>query len=72
MVTFWKTKSVLLRNLVQNYNKVERPIQWVPGAVSQGIKQPEREADHSPVSSAEVKNGGAKLPLPYMSSWHGA
>jgi hypothetical protein len=32
------------------------PIQWVPGALSLGVKLPEREADHSPPSSAEVKN----------------
>jgi hypothetical protein len=31
------------------------PIQWVPGALSRGIKRPGREADHSPPSSAEVK-----------------
>jgi hypothetical protein len=31
------------------------PIQWVPGALSLGVKRPEREADHSPPSSAEVK-----------------
>jgi hypothetical protein len=31
-------------------------IQWVPGAISLGIKQPGREADHSPPSSVEVKN----------------
>jgi hypothetical protein len=30
------------------------------------------EADLSHPSSAEVKNGGAVPPLPYMSSWHGA
>jgi hypothetical protein len=30
------------------------PIQWVPGALSQGVKRPGREADHSP-TSAEVK-----------------
>jgi hypothetical protein len=30
------------------------PIQWVPGALSLGVKRPEREPDHSP-SSAEVK-----------------
>jgi len=29
------------------------PIQWVPGALSLGIKW--RESDHSPTSSAEVK-----------------
>jgi hypothetical protein len=31
------------------------PIQWVPVALSLGIKRQEREADHSPPSSAEVK-----------------
>jgi hypothetical protein len=31
------------------------PIRWVPGPVSLGVKRPEREADHSPPSSAEVK-----------------
>jgi hypothetical protein len=32
------------------------PIQWEPGSPSLGVKLPEREADHSPPSSAEVKN----------------
>jgi hypothetical protein len=31
------------------------PIQWVPGAISLGVKRPGREADHSPPSSAVVK-----------------
>jgi hypothetical protein len=31
------------------------PIQWVPGAISRGVKRPGREADHSHPSSAEVK-----------------
>jgi hypothetical protein len=31
------------------------PIQWVPGALSLGVKRPGREAYHSPPSSAEVK-----------------
>jgi hypothetical protein len=31
------------------------PIQWVPGALSLRVKLPGREADHSPPSSAEVK-----------------
>jgi hypothetical protein len=33
---------------------------------------PGREADYSPPSSAEVKKGGAILPLPHTSSWHSA
>jgi hypothetical protein len=37
---------------------IQPPIQWV-----RGVKRTEREADHSPPSSAEVKNGGAILPL---------
>jgi hypothetical protein len=32
------------------------PIQWVPGAISLGVRRPRRESDHSPPSSAEVKN----------------
>jgi hypothetical protein len=31
------------------------PIQWVPGALSLGVKRPRREADHSP-PRAEIKN----------------
>jgi hypothetical protein len=31
------------------------PIQWVPGALSLGVKRPGREADYSPPSTAEVK-----------------
>jgi hypothetical protein len=31
------------------------PIQWVPGALSLGVKQPGCEADHLPPSSAKVK-----------------
>jgi hypothetical protein len=32
------------------------PIQWVPGTLSVGVKRPGHESDHSPPSSAEVKN----------------
>jgi hypothetical protein len=32
------------------------PVQWVPGALSLGVMRSGREADHSPPSSAEVKN----------------
>jgi len=32
------------------------PIQWVPGALSLGVKRPGRDADQSSPSSAEVKN----------------
>jgi hypothetical protein len=38
------------------------------GALFPGAKRQMREADHSPPSSAEVKNGRAIFPLPHMSS----
>jgi hypothetical protein len=44
------------------------PIQWVPGIVFPEVKRYETEADHSPLSSAEVKEGGAISPLPHTSS----
>jgi hypothetical protein len=31
------------------------PVQWVPGALSLGVKRPWREADNSPPFSADVK-----------------
>jgi hypothetical protein len=37
------------------------PIQWVPGALSLGVKRAGREADHSPPSSAEVKNAWSHI-----------
>jgi hypothetical protein len=50
----------------------EPPIQWVPGTISPEVKRPGREADHSPPSSTQVKNGEAIPALPYTSSWRGA
>jgi hypothetical protein len=40
------------------------PIQWVPRALSTGIKWSGREADHSSSPSAQAKNGGTVPPLP--------
>jgi hypothetical protein len=40
------------------------PIQWVPGALSMGVKRPGREADHSSPSSAEVKNAWSYTSTP--------
>jgi hypothetical protein len=42
--------------------------QWVSGAIFPRVKGPGREADHSSLSSAEVKNGGAIPPLPNSTS----
>jgi hypothetical protein len=40
------------------------PIQGVPGALSPAVKRPGREADHSPPSSAEVKNAWMYTSIP--------
>jgi hypothetical protein len=49
------------------------PIQRVPGALSQGVKRLVREADHSPPSSAEVKECvELYLHSPNTPSWRGA
>jgi hypothetical protein len=37
-----------------------------------GVKQPWCEADHSPLSSAEVKNAWSYTSTPNTSSWRGA
>jgi len=48
------------------------PIQWVPGALSQGIKWLGREADHTHPSSAEVKECvEICIHSPNTSSWRG-
>jgi hypothetical protein len=51
------------------------PNQWVTGALSLGVKQRGREADHSPPSSAEVRNAWSYTSTPpkrldgVMHSW---
>jgi hypothetical protein len=60
----------------RDFSLVSRPalgpiqphIQRIPGALFMLVKRPGPEADHSPPSSAEVKNGGAISPLPHTSS----
>jgi hypothetical protein len=49
----------------------QSPIQWVPGMISVRETRPGREADQSPSSSVEVKNGGAIPPLLLIISWSG-
>jgi hypothetical protein len=43
-------------------------IHWVPGVLSSDVKQPGRETDHPPPSSAEVKNSRAIPPIPHTLS----
>jgi hypothetical protein len=45
------------------------PVGAGAGALSMGVKWPEREADHSPSSSAEVKISGSICSFPDTSSW---
>jgi hypothetical protein len=40
------------------------------GSPSSGVELQGPEADHSPPFNAEVKNVGAKPPVPRISSWH--
>jgi hypothetical protein len=48
------------------------PHQRVPEPISSGVERPGREANDSPLSSAEVKHDRAISPLPPTSSWRGA
>jgi hypothetical protein len=49
------------------------PIHWVPGALSLGVRWPAHEADHSPLSSVEIKNAWSYTStLLSTSLWHGA
>jgi hypothetical protein len=55
-VRFPAVAGFSLHHRVQNGSEAhQHPIQWVPGALSLGVKRPGREADHSPPPSAEVK-----------------
>jgi hypothetical protein len=51
---------------------IQHPIEWVLAGYTPGVKVPGSEADHSPPYIAEVKNGGAVLPLLHSSSWRDA
>jgi hypothetical protein len=44
------------------------PIRWIPAAIFLWVKRPGFDAEHSPPSSAEGKNGGAIPSLPHISS----
>jgi hypothetical protein len=46
------------------YVETQPPIQWVPGALSLGVKRPGREADQSPHLVPRLRMLGATLPFP--------
>jgi hypothetical protein len=50
----------------------QTPIQWVPGALPQGVEQQGHVAERLPPSSAEAQKSGAIPPLPHMCSWNSA
>jgi hypothetical protein len=53
------------------FSTVSRPILKIPCLLSnqsQGAKRPRREADHTPKSIDEVKNGGRIFLFPHTSS----
>jgi hypothetical protein len=47
--------SVFLHYVQTALGPTQSPIQWVPGALSLGVKRQGRKAGHSPPSSAEIK-----------------
>jgi hypothetical protein len=49
----------------------QSPILWAPGALTLEVKRPGREADHSPPSSAEVKNAWVYTTTPpyFFKAW---
>jgi hypothetical protein len=48
-------KSTIINSNVTALGPTQPRIQWVPGALSLGVKRPGRKADHSSPSIAEVK-----------------
>jgi hypothetical protein len=56
----------------QTLEPTSPPVRWVPRGLYPGAKRTGREIDHSPPSSAEVKNKWSKTSTPRTSSWCGA
>jgi hypothetical protein len=54
----WQGLGIFLFNTASRtaLEATQAPIQWIAEALSLGINFPGRETDHSPTSSAEVKN----------------
>jgi hypothetical protein len=62
----WQGLGIILFNAVSRtaLGPTQPLIQWVPEALSLGVKRPGREADHSPPSSAKVKNAWSYTSTP--------
>jgi hypothetical protein len=63
-LTYLLNFSAYIYNTTAYIKILQQPIQWVPEALSLGVKRPGREADHSPPSSAEVKNAWSYISTP--------
>jgi hypothetical protein len=50
-----RVKNFLFSMTCRLMRYIRLPIQWVPGALSPGVKRPELETDHSSPTNAEVK-----------------
>jgi hypothetical protein len=62
---FWQGEEIFLFSTTFSpYLGPTQPIKWVPRSLFPGLKRRGSEADHSPPSSAEVKNGWALPALP--------
>jgi hypothetical protein len=73
MLTICAVKGFsLLHSMQTNSGAFPAAYSMSTGRTFPGDKAQGREADHSPPSSVEVKNGGAIPPFPHMSLWHSA
>jgi hypothetical protein len=63
---FWQGLGIFLLTNASRpaLGPTQPPIQWVPRALSMGVKRPEREYDHSPPSIADIKNSWSYTSLP--------
>jgi hypothetical protein len=69
----YANKDISYSNTITILGPTQPPIQWIPGALSLGVKRPGREAYHSPPSSAGGQRmSGAIPPFPNTPSWRGA
>jgi hypothetical protein len=79
LATGWSTKMSEFESRGRKYFHVsmssrpalgptQPPMQWVPGALSPGVKRPRREADHSPPTSTNAKKTWVYTSTPHMSS----
>jgi len=60
----------VLKKITTCMGPTQPPVQWVLKALYLGVKWPVHEADHTPPSSAEVKNALSYTSTCHMSLWH--